>query len=44
MKEDKTIPIVKLHKGQLVTICNKCRVIISKGNTGELYCKKCKGK
>ena len=33
--------IVKLKKGRLATLCTKCRVIISTGNTGELYCEKC---
>lgn len=37
-------PIHKYDGGSGVTLCHKCRVIISTGYKKDLYCKKCKVK
>ena len=35
-------PIHKFNDGEGATLCNRCRTIISKGHTQELYCDECK--
>lgn len=39
---EKIKPIHKFNNGNLATLCNKCRVIITEKLIEDLYCEKCK--